>query len=374
MPSRKSEKMERAASEDPNKRKIITSLKLAEVSLVEEGGHQDAHVAIVRTKPSDEEPMNNISTFLRTAIAAIAVPLSTPIQRSAMDFKAALQAERADELMEAMFRSFYSIMWSDESVDAKASMLKDSASQFADAVASEMGTAENAGTEMARRVPAKVQKLNEIIAAADAKDQASLERLIPKQEPVVDSTPAPAMPAVPTSASDGDLVAALQRAAPAATGETAELLRKAAEQIKIQEEASKVLLRQKLEAQRANEDAEIVRTYGQRTAVKGSIGDADLCALIRASRESGTLPTVEKLLARIDALATVATSQASTAPTAPTAVNRSKDAILAEVQTKAEELMRTKPSLYPNQAAARAEIWRNNPAMREEYDSAPASA
>ncbi len=352
--------------ENPKQRKIITALKLAEVSLVEKGGHQDAHIAIARTKP-EENPVSHLTEFLR---AAVVVAATTPINRAAMTFNQALQLEKADEMMEAMRSSFWSIMWSDEPLEARANMLKQSAAEFADEVAKVFGTAESAGTEVARMSSSGIEHLKNVVAAADAKDEAALMRLIPKEKAAPIAEPVAAA-SVEAPAQSGNLGADLQRAAAAVTDpNVARLLRDAEAKIKAQDEVAAELVRQKIAAQKSVEDAEIVRTYGARESVKGTLSDAEVAELVRKCRESGVAPILEKVLARADATAALAVSQVSTAPTAPNAQAVSRAAINEQVDAKAQELMRNDPKKYPNLALARGAVWAKESSLRQQYEIA----
>lgn len=343
--------------EDPNQRKIVKKLRLKEVSVVTDGGHQDAHIALIRA--GDEVNMKALAFIRAAMVVAAAVP--NEIARKGIDYKTAYTRREMEEKIRAMLDSFYSIIYGSEDESVMATDLLASAQQFYDDIVAEQTSEE----EMGRSVPVDIlTTAASVLEAISRGDVAQVKK-------IMGQTQNPKSPS-PINLDDMRRQAAqLPENDPAA--QLARSLLQAADEMRA---ANTELVRQRNEAARTAEDAEITRAYQPYESAAG-IPAAQLTKLVRTAREAGLENDLKTVLERAAAASAVVTSQFSRSPapapspsTVETAGALTRASIESQIAELALKLQTEQPTQYRTEAMARAAAWGKRPDLFAQYQSA----
>jgi hypothetical protein len=295
----------------------LTDIELDEVSLVDKGANQAAHVVIVKRSPlrrlADWVLRKNGDEY-----GYGMAPPASPMPMSAIIAETDAQ-ERVARLMEALHESLESIQDSDLSADEKLAMMQQSAAEFAEAVE---------GVELVKSLRDHIESLSsldEIPAAIAAINKA----LNPESEGETTMTE-------PVNTEDTSVV------------EKADDVAKAlASEVEKREALEKKLAEMERVAKRAEVAARVEKTMG---AVPGASGD-DLVGLLMAIHDGAGADVAGKVEALLVA-SSAAISESAVLDEVGKAAGAEVDA-MSRARALADELRKNSPSMTKEIALAK---------------------
>jgi hypothetical protein len=294
----------------------LTDLELDEVSLVDKGANQAAHVVIVKRSPlrrlADWVLRKNDDYGYGMAPPASPMPMSAIIAETDAQ-------ERIARLMEALHESLESIQDSDLSADEKLAMMQQSAAEFAEAVE---------GVELVKSLRDHIESLSsldEIPAAIAAINKA----LNPESE-------------------GEDMTEPVKAEEPSVDVEKADDVAKAlASEVEKREALEKKLAEMERVAKRAEVAARVEKTMG---AVPGASGD-DLVGLLMAIHDGAGADVAGKVEALLVA-SSAAISESAVLDEVGKAAGAEVDA-MSRARALADELRKNSPSMTKEIALAK---------------------